>query len=188
MIRHDFVSNSSSSSFIIDRESFDKATGGDYQGLDYNTYSLYDLCDNNSFYLDIQLGPELWWNDRRLYEFKVIPDKEFVKEFMQYSVSGYIVPESLKHYVNLFKEAYEKYIKREIDSSELYKTVKDPYIKDVIEKVIKPNVTDMELIYVSGSDDEQSDEDYENDEEKVKEICYGVSSYGTKFYRANTAH
>ena len=53
MIRNDFVSNSSSSSFIIDRESWDKATGGDTFGLDYDTHTLYGLCDYSSYYLDI---------------------------------------------------------------------------------------------------------------------------------------
>ena len=188
MIRNDFVSNSSSSSFIIDRESWDKATGGDTFGLDYDTYTLYGICDYSSYYLDINLGPWLMLNNFRLDEFKVIPDKKWIDIFMQTAVNGYVVPESLKDYIPKFKEIFFQYSMNRVTSSDVYKKVKEPYIKDVIDKIIKPNVPDMELIHVSGDDHEQSDPDYDNDEDKVRSICWDISSKGTKFFRADTAH
>ena len=188
MIRNDFVSNSSSSSFIIDRGSWDIATGGDTFGLDYDTYTLYGLCDSDSYMLEIELGPWLMLPNCKLDDFKIISDKAWLKCFMNQAVSGYVVPESLKEYADKFKEAFGKYARGEVSSKYVYDNVKNPYVKDVINKIVKPNVPDMELIYVSGDDHFQSDPDYKNNEEKVRSICWDISSKGTKFFRANTAH
>jgi len=188
MIRNDFVSNSSSSSFIIDRESWDRVTGGDTFGLDYSTYTLYGICDFNSYLLDIQLGPWLMLNNYKLDNFKIIPDKKWIEIFVDQAVSGYIVPESLKEYALKFEVAFDKYAKGEVDAKYIYDNVKNPYVKDVIDKIIKPNVPNMDLIYVSGSDHDQSDPDYDNNEDKVRSICWDISSKGTKFFRANTGH
>lgn len=188
MIRNDFVSNSSSSSFIIDKESWDRATGGDTFGLDYCTYTLYGICNSSSYLLDIQLGPWLILKDCKLDSFKIIPDKKWIDWFMSQAVSGYVVPESLKEYAHKFEVAFDKYAKGEVDCKYIYDNVKNPYVKDVIDKIIKPNVPNIDLIYVSGSDHDQSDPDYENDEEKVRSICWDISNKGTKFFRADTGH
>ena len=188
MLRKDFVSNSSSSSFIFDKESYDKITDGDTFGLEYHTFNLHSLFDiKNCYKLDIELGPSYYWNRgwAELSRFRAVEDKQWIHAFMQGMAGGYLIPASLSDYIDRYKESY--YINN-LDCYKVRCELLEQYEKDVIEKILKPNVPDMELISLWGADDEHNDDDYENDEEKVRSICYDISAKGVKFYRSDTSH
>ena len=183
MIRNDFVSNSSSSSFIIDKETWDKHSP-DIGSLGYSTFNLYEKLDNNPHIFEIEIGPDPCCNIENIRDFLIEPDKDWIKSFMDGGAYPYSIPKTLKKYATKYMELVDKYK----NLWDVHHEIRDIYVKDLVKKVIKPNVENMELIEIYGADDECTDDDYDNDEDKCREICWDVINKGAKLWHANTHH
>ena len=96
----------------------------------------------------------------------------------------YSIPKTLKKYATKYMELVDKYK----NLWDVHHEIRDIYVKDLVKKVIKPNVENMELIEIYGADDECTDDDYDNDEDKCREICWDVINKGAKLWHANTHH
>lgn len=147
-IRKGFVSNSSSSSFIVDANASSIKESSDMS--DFTHISLKE------FLKDWLVGPIMFRYGYKMP--KILTDEDYVNEF----INGYgegIAPEcvenDLRKYINIYNKHYDKWEDRR---KELNKV--EQVIIDKIYHLLYSKFEDINLVYFSASD-----HDYIDDEE-----------------------
>ena len=176
-IRHSFVSNSSSSSFICTRQDLEQVT----------VYG--DVCSLSlSRFLHDRWKREAWgyFEDPKKSTVKFIPDEDFSKNFgeCQYRT----LPKSVEDLIDVYEHAYEE---AKLDRSDTrrskWETVHhiEDNIADMLLKVLEPRWKDIDLVEVIASD-EPKDDSEQNDEEQMHESFSCM--HNPKFYRVYSNH
>ena len=169
-VRNGFVSNSSSSSFVIESQynTFDNPGGREMSFKEYcDEYLLENMID--------------WGMKDDLQRVKICSDDEFINKFTNYIGSLYCVPECAEEEFKEFKIVDRNY---QFDSKK-YQEARDKLVNKVYE-LLKPKFGDLELYEFSASDHDHVYTDWDsdsNDEEYFRDIVYGTCGFTKVFNR-----
>jgi len=208
MIRTDFVSNSSSSSFVVAKEDFDKWSELHVCLCDYSVKSMKKYMENFGYY-DTELGPKHYPNGLCNYfydlitwnNFDLVDDEKYLSRFC-YNMCLGLVPLSCHEIVDKFIEKFNEMVKlrkvlpinkkpdpdmkkKHDDLLAEIRNIKEEYF-EAVKKMILDKYEDMEVVEFGGSDDEHTIDGYENDEAYARSIANEMS--GEHFWRADDCH
>lgn len=171
-IRNGFVSNSSSSSFVVEHSELDKF---DYSP-DYSSISFEEFCDE-------YLAECLFGGYAEYDKVKVVDDNEFMDSF-ENCVGSYTncVPKSAEtEFRNYVKAEYGDYRDKDFVSN-LQKATKD-FVNKVYD-ILKYRYDKLDLVHFDASDHDSSPDGYkDNDESYWRDVVYDASGFVKIFNR-----
>lgn len=169
-VRNGFVSNSSSSSFVIESKYSDDIPDG-------RSITFKEYCDD--YLLENMID---WGLPEDIRQVKICSDDEFINEFTNYSGSLYRVPRCAEDEFEEFKIADKTYS----SDRKRYQEARDKLVNKVYE-LLKPKFDNLELYEFDASDHDHTyadDEDSDiNDEDYFRDIVYGMSGFTKIFNR-----
>ena len=189
MIRRDFVSNSSSSSFIIDTDS-------DPDGIiDQKTIEFADYCKT---YLERDIFGRYWYDlDNQMPEF-IFVSKDWFMELFNMNKQDAI----FWHVLDSDRSFANEIVRKQHEYSEKYKDISfkiqenvDKYfgaqneilnlglkLIENISEILIPVFGNMKLHYACGSDDSQSHSQWMNDEAYYRDHIWKLNGKFTREY------